>query len=106
MLNMPANFEVTVDATLKGDGTLDLHEKPNLAPGPVTVVLVPASSKAVTHGGIADTIRHIKSRQQQRGYHGLDDNDFKQLEEEQRADEDAYEQRWHDVLNPDERTQG
>ncbi|HVA46026.1 MAG TPA: hypothetical protein VNH11_06525 [Pirellulales bacterium] len=101
---MPANPEVTVDATLKSDGTLGLHEKPNLAPGPVTVVLVPASSKTAQHGSITDTISHIKSRQQRRGYPGLDDKDFEQLEEERQADEDAYEQRWRDVLSPDERT--
>jgi hypothetical protein len=31
--------EVVIEGTLKPDGTLELHTKPNLSPGPVTVVL-------------------------------------------------------------------
>jgi hypothetical protein len=36
--------EVVVEGTLKPDGTLELDEKPNLAPGRVTVVLRQASA--------------------------------------------------------------
>lgn len=39
--------EVVIEGTLKADGTLELDEKPNLAPGRVTVVLRQAAQVAL-----------------------------------------------------------
>lgn len=109
---MSPNLEVTVEGTLRADGTVELHEKPHLAPGPVTVilvppsVLVPASGNASPRGSIAETIGQIKARQQRRGYHGYGEVDFEQLEKERQADEEAYDDRWKELLDPDQRSKG
>src|SRR5262249_22819223 len=47
----PMNFtEVVVEGTLKPDGTLELDQKPNLAPGRVRVVLQQGSTPALPPG--------------------------------------------------------
>ena len=44
---------IVVQGTLKPDGTLELDEKPSLAPGRVQVMLQPASIGLAVRGGLA-----------------------------------------------------
>ena len=89
---MPVQTEVTVDGTLNNDGTLELHQKPGLSPGPVKVTLVPAAATGATRGSIADTMAGIKARQQRRGYGGMNQEELDRLQQERQADDDAYDE--------------
>ena len=59
---------IVVQGTLKPDGTLELDEKPTLAPGRVHVMLQPVSIGLAARGGLAETIEEIRRHQQARGY--------------------------------------
>lgn len=93
---MAADNQISIPGTLRNDGTLELHQKPAVAPGPVTVVVEPATSTPNDSGSIAETINRIKLRQQQRGYVGLDENGFAELERERLADDEVYDDQWPD----------
>jgi hypothetical protein len=82
--------EITVEGTLKPDGTLELDQKPNLAPGRVTVILQPAPSGTAPQRGLADVIDEIRQGQQARGFQG---RSVQEIEAGLREGEDEYEQR-------------
>lgn len=86
-----------VEGVLKADGTLELDEKPCLAPGRVQVILhaIVASSPSVR--GLAGTIAEIRQYQQARGYTALTPEAMAQHEELRRADENAYEDRMREI---------
>jgi hypothetical protein len=62
--------EVIIEGTLQPDGTLQLDQKPNVAPGRVKVILQPAQVSAARQGGLVDTIDEIHRGQQARGFSG------------------------------------
>ena len=93
---MSTDNQASIEGTLHNDGTLELHQKPAVAPGPVTVVVVPNASRPSPHGSIAETVNRIKLRQKQRGYVGIDENGFAAMERERVLDDDAYDDRWAD----------
>ena len=62
--------EVVIDGTLKSDGTLELDQQPNLAPGRVKVILQPVQAGASAPRGLADVIDEIRRGQQARGFQG------------------------------------
>jgi hypothetical protein len=88
---------IIVRGTLKPDGTLELDEKPNLAPGRVHVMLQPASLGLAPNGGLAETIGEIRQHQQARGYQGRTPAEMAEDEAQHLADEDAYEQRMQEI---------
>jgi len=88
---------IVVQGTLKPDGTLELDEKPTLAPGRVHVVLQPVSMGLMPQGGLAQTIAEIRRNQHARGYAGITAEEIARDEDQRRADEDAYEQRMQEI---------
>jgi hypothetical protein len=89
--------ENIVQGTLKPDGTLELDQKPALAPGRVYVTLQPVVTGPPPKGGIADTIEEIRQYQQAHGYQGRTPEELARDEAERRADEAAYEQRMQEI---------
>jgi hypothetical protein len=62
--------EVVIEGTLKLDGTLELDQKPRLAPGRVKVILQPAAAGTPPQRGLAGVIDEIRQRQHARGFEG------------------------------------
>jgi hypothetical protein len=88
---------IVVQGTLKPDGTLELDEKPSLAPGRVHVMLQPASIGLAVRGGLAETIEEICRHQQARGYAGRTPAEIARDEDQHRTEEDEYEQRMQKI---------
>jgi len=82
--------EIVIDGTLKSDGTLELDQLPNLAPGRVKVTVQPVQAGASTRRGLADVIDEIRRSQQARGYHG---RSAEEIEAGLREGEDEYERK-------------
>ena len=88
---------IVIQGTLKPDGTLELDEKPSLAPGRVQVMLQRASIGVAASGGLAETIEDIRRHQQARGYAGRTPEEIRCDEDQHRVEEDAYEQRMQEI---------
>jgi hypothetical protein len=88
-----------VHGTLRHDGTLELDEKPPLAPGRVQVTILPMPAPAVAQPRrtILDVVDEIHASQKARGYHGRSAEEMEADEAERRAEEDAYEDHWHSI---------
>jgi hypothetical protein len=84
---------------LKPDGTLELDEKPSLAPGRVRVTLVNISAGSPKTHGLADTIDEIRRSQQARGYTGRTPEEMAEADALHQADEDEYEQRMREIYS-------
>jgi hypothetical protein len=82
--------EVVIEGTLKPDGTLELDQKPGLAPGRVKVILQPAQAGAHRQRGLVDVIDEIRRGQQARGFQG---RSAEEIEAGLREGEDEYERR-------------
>jgi hypothetical protein len=82
--------EVVIEGTLKPDGTLELDQKPGLAPGRVKVTLQPAQAGAHRQRGLADVIDEIRHGQQARGFQG---RSAEEIEAGLREGEEEYERR-------------
>lgn len=87
---------VIVPATLKPDGTLELAQKPNLPPGPVTVTLQPAPTGGTPQPELADVIDAIRQSQQARGYQG---RSVQVIDAQRREGEDEYEHRMNELAS-------
>ena len=92
---------VIVMGTLKADGTLELDERPTLAPGRVQVAIVPTQTP--TQGGprhtILDVLDEIRASQVVRGYRGRSIEEMQADEAARRAEDDEYEERWRALWN-------
>jgi hypothetical protein len=88
---------IVVQGTLNPDGTLELDEKPTIAPGRVHVTLQPVSAGSRPEGGLAETIEEIRKFQLARGYQGRTPEETARDEEQRRSDEDAYERRMQEI---------
>jgi hypothetical protein len=88
-----------VRGTLKDDGTLELDEKPPLAPGRVEVTIhpMPASDVAHPRRTILGVLDEIYAAQQARGYCGRSHDEMQTDEAERRAEEEVYEARWRAI---------
>jgi len=88
-----------VHGTLRQDGTLELDEKPPLAPGRVQVTILPMPAPAVAQPRrtILDVLDEIHAAQQARGFHGRSVEEMEADEARRRAEEDAYEERWRTI---------
>jgi hypothetical protein len=103
-----------VQGTLKDDGTLELDERPPLAPGRVQVTILPIRDPAVARPGrtILDILDEIRAAQVARGYGGRSIEEMEADEAELRADEGEYEERWRTLWSkttstpPSEGTEG
>ena len=83
--------EVVVEGTLKSDGTLELNERPNLLPGPVTVFLRQAAQVPTPREGWWPFMQKARKRLEEAGARFLDENEMQAhiewLREEDRFDE-------------------
>ena len=82
-----------VEGTLMADGTLELDQKPSLAPGRVQIIVQPLVPLAGRRRGLADAIEEIKQEQLARGYKGRTREEMEAEEAARREDEDDYDQR-------------
>jgi hypothetical protein len=60
--------EIVVGGTLKPDGTLELHQKPNLAPGPVTVVLRQEAAAPAPQEDWWQCLQRLRAEREAAGY--------------------------------------
>jgi hypothetical protein len=92
---------VIVMGTLKADGTLELDERPALAPGRVQVAIVPTPTP--TAGGprrtLLDILDEVRASQTARGYQGRSIEEMEADEAARRADDEEYEERWRSLWN-------
>jgi hypothetical protein len=88
-----------VQGTLKDDGTLELDEKPALAPGRVQVTIRPIPDPAVAQPRrtILDVLDEVHAAQKARGYRGRSIEEMEADEAERRTEEEEYEQRWRAI---------
>jgi hypothetical protein len=90
---------VVVMGTLKSDGTLELDDRPPLAPGRVQVAILPTRTPAAGQPGrtVLDVLDEIHAAQAARGYRGRSIEEMEADEAERRAEEDEYEERWRTI---------
>jgi hypothetical protein len=88
-----------VQGTLKDDGTLELDEKPPLAPGrvQVTISALPASRSSRACRTLIDVLDEIHSAQQARGYRGRSIEEWEADEAQRRTEDEEYEDRWRSI---------
>ncbi len=81
---------------LKNDGTLELDEKPQLAPGRVQVTIhaIPEPGIAAGRRTILEVLDEIQAAQEARGYRGRSVEEMKADEAERGAEDEEYEDRW------------
>ena len=89
--------EVVIEGTLKPDGTLELDQKPGLAPGRVKVTLQPAQAGTPRQRGLADVIDEIRQGQQARGFQG---RSAEAIQAGLREGDDEYERRMQALRSP------
>ena len=84
---------------LKNDGTLELDEKPQLAPGRVQVTIhaIPEPGVASRHRTILEVLDEIHAAQETRGYRGRSVEEMLADEAERRAEDEEYEERWRKI---------
>lgn len=82
--------ETVIDGTLRDDGTLELDQVPNLAPGRVKVILKPAQTKTPATRGLAEVIDEIRQSREARGEQGRSAED---IEAGLREGVDQYDER-------------
>jgi hypothetical protein len=87
---------VHVMGTLRADGTLELDERPTLAPGRVRVAIVPTRSPAQGEAcrTMLDVLDGIREAQAARGYRGRSIEEMEADDARRRAEDDEYEERW------------
>jgi hypothetical protein len=90
---------VYVMGTLKADGTLELDERPTLAPGRVRVAIVPTGSPAAgqPRRTILDVLDGIQAAQAARGYRGRSIEEMQTDEAARRAEDEEDEERWRSL---------
>jgi len=87
------NTQAIVQGTLKADGTLELDQKPSLAPGRVQVVLQAIAARAATRTGLAEVLQQIQQGQMTRGYPGRTAAEMAAEEVLRQQENDDYEAR-------------
>ncbi len=90
---------VIVTGILKADGTLELDERPDLAPGPVRVAisLAPLHTPGESPRTILAVLDEILRRQAARGYRGRNLQEMEADEAARRAEDEEYEERWRTI---------
>lgn len=70
--------EITVEGTLKPDGTLELDQKPNLPPGRVTVLLRQESAPAPPKEDWWQYLQRIRAEREASGYPFMNEEEMKE----------------------------
>ena len=92
---------VIVMGTLKADGTLELDEKPGLAPGRVRVAILPTQPPSARQARrtVLDVLDEIQVAQTARGYRGRSTEEMEADEARRRAEDEEYDERWRTIWN-------
>lgn len=84
-------IETVIEGTLRPDGTLELDEKPNLAPGRVTVVLRQESETASPREDWFQFMQKARKKMEEAGSHFMDEQEvqvhIESLRERDRIDD-------------------
>ena len=80
--------EVVMEGTLKPDGTLELDQKPTLAPGRVTVVLRQQVSSTQPQEGWWPYMQRVRTEREAAGYHFMNEAEMQAQVDWLRDDED------------------
>lgn len=67
--------EVVIEGTLKPDGTLELDQRPNLAPGRVTVVLRQEKASATSRAGWWAYMQEARKKMEEAGCRFMDEKE-------------------------------
>lgn len=60
--------EITLQGTLKADGTLDLDQKPNLAAGRVTIILRQDTPQTIPAEDWLEHLKRLRAKREANGY--------------------------------------
>ena len=88
--------EVVVAGTLKPDGTLELDQKPNLAPGRVTVVLR-QEAEAAPQEGWWPYMQRVRAEREAAGYHFMNEVEMEAHLQWLRDDEERIDQVYREM---------
>lgn len=67
--------EIVVEGTLKSDGTLELNGKPNLSPGPVTIVLRQQMDSKPASESVLEYVQRSRSELEARGSYFMNEEE-------------------------------
>ena len=88
---------VVMDGTLRPDGTLEMGAISTLPPGPVRVTVQPLEGAIPPSRDSIEVLNEIRRMQEAAGYQGLTIEEMRRAEQEEQADDDAYEARWREI---------
>jgi hypothetical protein len=88
---------VVVEGTLKPDGTLELDQKPSLAPGRVRVVLQAAAESSAAQEGWWPYLQRLRAEREAAGYHFMNEAEMQAHLAWIREDEDRIERIHHEI---------
>ena len=96
--------EVVLEGTLKPDGSLELDQTPNLAPGRVQVTVKPLAPVPTGRRGLLEVMDQIRRSQLARGYQGRSPQEMQAEEKARKEEDEEYERRsehlWGGPLPP------
>lgn len=96
--------EITVEGTLKPDGTLDLDQKPNLPAGRVTVIVRQQIEPSIQEGWWP-YMQRIRAEREAAGYHFMNEVEMEAHIQWLRDDEDRIDRIYRE-MDLDKRRQG
>ncbi|HBI41554.1 MAG TPA: hypothetical protein DDY78_01690 [Planctomycetales bacterium] len=90
--------EIVVAGTLKSDGTLELDQKPNLTPGPVTVVLrQEVGATPPVEEGWWPYMQRVRAEREAAGYHFMNEMEMEAHMQWVRDDEDRIDRIYREM---------
>jgi len=93
------SVQITMQGTVRADGTLELDDPVAMPEGRVQVTILPIPEPALSRPRrtILDVLDEIHVAQEARGYRGRSIEEMEADEAKQRAEEEEYEERWRAV---------
>ena len=88
---------VVMEGTLRADGTLELAAISTLPVGPVLVTVQPLGKNIPPSRDPIEVLAEIRRMQGETGYKGRTLEEMLRDEQEERADDEAYEARWREI---------
>ncbi len=90
---------VVMNGTLRPDGTLELGTISALPAGPVRVTVQPMAAIILPSRDPLAFLAEIRRRRQEEGYQGMNDEEMRRYEQEQREEDEAEEARWREIYS-------
>ena len=88
---------VVMEGVLRSDGTLEMAAISTLPVGPVRVTVQPLGENIPPSRDPIDVLAEIRRMQEETGYKGRTLEEMLRDEQEERADDEAYEARWRGI---------